>query len=194
MQIENVSNSLKRYGTLIFSTRLADRICNKMSILNHQNFLTAHGSILSTCLTIQTKVQLVDEMKNKHGGFEVGLQVFQDSQLTFVQDQALLDMIFNSNAQLIYSWRITHQKDIFRNDFDRRFKFLTFSFLEFSWAMAAVKCQEYGMTLPHLKNQEMMEQFVMYILDKYLFPTYVLFIGLLKKVTKLMNTFLVIFF
>ena len=148
----------------------------------------------STCLTIETKVQLVDEMKNKHGGFEVGLQVFQDSQLTFVQDQALLNKTFSSNAQLIYSWRITHQKRIYRNDFDGRFKLLTFSFHEFSWVMAAAKCQEYGMTLPHLKNQEMTEQFVIYILDKYILPTYVLFIGLLKKVTKLTNIFLVFLF
>ena len=47
--------------------------------------------------------------------------------------------------------------------FKSKFKLLAFSAMKYSWMMAAEKCYEYGMTLPHLENERKTNEFVLYI-------------------------------
>ena len=66
--------------------------------------------------------------------------------------------------------------------FKNKFQLLKFAGMKFSWMMAAEKCHQYGMTLPHLQNEEKTREFILYIHNKYVLPIYTLFVGLVTKV------------
>ena len=63
-----------------------------------------------------------------------------------------------------------------------QFKFLKYFGTKYSWMIAAEKCEEYGMTLPHLQNERKTREFITYTLNDYELPTYALFVGLVNKV------------
>ena len=98
----------------------------------------------------------------------------------FHVDVQFLNVISN-DTKLVYQW--THdQTSRGNNKYTNDFKQLLFYENKYSWAMAAAQCKEYGMILPHFQNEKSTREFVSFILNEYMLPTYALFIGLVKKV------------
>ena len=179
---KNRTEFLSRYGSLKVVSNPRERMCSKMKREEFKNFLIVFMEDIITCATLQSTVELVHELRNSKGQFEIGLQVFEDARVTLTPTEKLFMIETTGSLHLYYKWTYHKERNYFKEDFDKRLKLLNFTSREFSWTMAAAKCNEIGMTLPHLKDAETTRQFVIHVLEKYILPIYVLFIGLMKKV------------
>ena len=174
---DSMTGNISNYGILAFSSNPLQNICN-------QNLGEKHDATVKffkiTCSTLETTVNLNTKLLNKQKEFEVGLQKFEDPKVKFYPDMKL---IFDE-IKLLCIW---NQEKIMRVDdvyFKSKFKLLKFAGMKYSWMMAAEKCQEYGITLPHLQNKRKTREFILFILNEYALPIYALFVGLVTKVCK----------
>ena len=179
---KNATKFLSRYGNLTAVSNPRERMCSKMEQKKFKNFLLIFIEDIITCASLETTVELVDKLLNREMQFEIGLQVFEDARVTLRPAEELLRIGTTNNVHLYSKWYYHKQSDYYKEDFDKRLKLLNFTSHEFSWIMAAEKCKEHGMTLPHLKGEETTQEFVIHLLEKYILPIYVPFIGLMKKV------------
>ena len=171
---------LERYGRLEFRTNPLKKMCYEMKKNEHDTILSIFLKVIKTCVEIITTVEFNTKILNKNKKFRIGLQIFQNSHGLFIPDRNMLAL--NSNYfNLEYKWLVSKQSKLYKTDFDNRIKLLSFT-SPYSWMMAIEKCNEYGMSLPHFSESETIKEFIMYILHKYSLPTYLLFIGLTKKV------------
>ena len=118
-------------------------------------------------------------LKEKH--LKWGFRQFENAEILYYPD-ASINLISNE-TRLFYNW-ISYENVKYNNyRFKNRYKLLNFAKWKYSWIMAKVKCQEYGMTLLHLQNERRTRQLVSYIFDEYALPSHVMFIGLIRKVS-----------
>ena len=181
---ENMTELLSSYGHLKVVSNPRERMCSKMKRKKFKNFLALFMEDIRTCATLETTVTLVNKLLNREKQFEIGLQIFEDARVTLMPTKKLLMIGSTSNLHIYPKWSYHKQRDEYKDNFDKRLRLLNFTSHEFSWTMAAVKCKELGMTLPHLKDEETTRQFVIHVLEKYVLPIYALFIGLIKKVNE----------
>ena len=179
---KNATEFLSMYGNFTVVSNPRERMCSKMEQKKFKNFLLIFMEDIITCASLETTVELVGKLLNREMQFEIGLQVFEDARVTLRPTEELLRIGTTNNVHLYSKWYYHKQSDYYKEDFDKRLKLLNFTSHEFSWIMAAEKCKEHGMTLPHLKDEETTQEFVIHVLEKYILPIYVLFIGLMKKV------------
>ena len=178
---KNATEFLTRYGNLTVVSNPRERMCSKMKQKFFKKILLLFMEDIITCASFETTVELVDKLLNREKQFEIGFQVFEDATVTLIPAEKLSMIGITSNVHLYYKWYY-HKGIITRKILIKGLKLLNFTSREFSWTMAAEKCNELGMTLPHLKDEETTREFVMHILEKYILPIYALFIGLMKKV------------
>ena len=130
------------------------------------------------CSTLKTTVNLNKKLLSKQKEYEIGLQMFEDPKVIFYPDMKL---IFDE-MKLLYSWNQEKIMSDYDNYFKNKFKLLKFAGMKYPWMMAAEKCHQYGMTLPHLQNEGKTREFILYILNKYALPIFTLLVGLVTKV------------
>ena len=171
---------IENFGRLEFKTSPLLKMCTEMKKSRYKNFLYLFLENIKTCAELITTVELNNKILNRGNKFRIGLQIFHDSHCVFIPDKTLL-ALDTKTFSLEYKWFISKQDKVYQNHFDKRIKLLRFTFTH-SWAMAAEKCNKYGMSLPHFSDEKSITEFTMYVLNKYSLPTYFLFIGLTRKV------------
>lgn len=166
--LENVDNC----GFLAFISHLTG-ICNMRSVdFFHQVFIdkTFQCPILKAVSYLDSKT-----MKNR-SVFELGFQKFDIPNIIYYVN-------VSSNRTLLYKWEPNSNiKNNNYTNFRETLKLLQYVDSKYSWVMAAAKCKEYNMTLPHFESERSTKKFVSYILNEFTLPTYSLFIALIYKV------------
>ena len=186
--LENFTENIYEYGLLVFQSNPTYRMCTKMKLPEHHQRLLMLGAI-KTCASLRTTIPILPSHLTQKGSFRIGYQVFQETQIKFHQTKNLYSLIQSKNirAHLIYKWHSLETSSRSWKHYDKNLKLLNFTSREHSWLSAAQMCHKYGMTLSHLMDEKSTNQLVLYLLEKYILPTYALFVGLVRKVS--MNGF-----
>ena len=179
--LRNFSKNFSSYGDLVVSSSLT-KICiqdeYKRAFYNYYEGI--FRSNFQQCATIQTTVNFNTKLLTTRT-FEVGHQMLENVEIIYYPDVKI--KLLSTETRLMYNWipyeNVKHNDNRFNKI---KYKLLNFIKSKFSWRMATSKCQEFGMTLPHLENERKTKEFVAYILNEYALPPYAMFVGLVTKV------------
>ena len=176
----NVIGNVMDYGNLVFWSNPSKMCRQKRGIPYHLIF---HS--VPPCSTVITTVNLNTKLLNERKEFEIGFTKFKNATILFYPHNSI--KLMSNISSLVYTWisngNIKNQTETFKT----RYKLINFAELNYSWTMAADKCKEFGMTLPHLENEKTTREFVSYILNEYALLIYALFVGLVRKVRILIH-------
>ena len=109
----------------------------------------------------------------------MGFQNFENAKIIYYPDASI--KLLSTETRLNYNWISYENAKHNDNQLKSKYKLLNFAKVKYSWRMATAKCQEFGMTLPHLENERRIRELVSYMLNKYALPAYVMFVGLVTK-------------
>ena len=136
--LENFTEYIHECGILVFQSNPTHRMCTKMKQQKYQRTLTMWSAI-KTCATLRTTVPILASHLTQNGGFRMGYQVFQGTQIKFHQTVKLYSLIQRNNltAHLFYKWRSLEYSKSNWNHYDKTLRVLNFTSEEHSWLSAA---------------------------------------------------------
>ena len=143
-----------------------------------------HSNWSTTCAVLKTNTVLIATSSQGSHVFEIGYRIFQNTHIIF---QPSVNLIYflktnNKSINLRYRWKFHQLRKNKGLYYQRKIKSLHFAAQHFSWEMAAAKCREYHMTLPHLRDEGSTQELVLHVQNDYLPPMYAMFVGLVTKV------------
>ena len=171
--VSDINHSNDSSSFLIFYSD-PSKMCSKRKREKYMSFILNFQMPL--CATLQTTVNLNTKLLTKRKTFVVGLQKFENAKINYYPDASI--KLTSNKSILLYNWIPYENVKCNKN----KYKLLYFSKLKYSWIMAEAKFQEYGMALLHLENERRPRELVSFIFHEYTLPSYIIFIGLVRKV------------
>ena len=169
--LKNYTKYFSSYGDLVFSSDQI-KICEQDKIQEYTQYFNVLGLLLEQCATLETTINLNTKLLTNRKIFEVGFQNFENAKIICYPDASI--QFLSTETKLNYDW-ISCEDEMHNSQYKTKYKLLNFVKLKYSWRMAAAKCQESGMTLPHLENEKRTKELISYILNEYALPAYVMF-------------------
>ena len=178
-------------GRVLFSTTpiqmcdkdKIDQIDSRPEYLSNQP-RRLHSNWSTTCAILKTETILTTTSSQGSHIFEIGYRIFENTNVLFEPCLNLINFLYTNKKaiSLKYKWKFHQMRKKKGLYYRSKIKSLHFAEQEFSWEMAAAKCREYHMTLPHLQNEDSTQELMLRIQNDYMTPIYAIFVGLVTKV------------
>ena len=169
------------FGVLMLTTEGKPQMCDArfqtgmsvvVPVFNSLGLQTPERLRFHTCAHLYTGVRIDSKFINRRDAFEVGFQLFNDTEMSFHS----LDPIINT-TNITYHWKLIKYTDTSHN-----IRLLNFTSEKHSWLRALSECKRRGMTLTHLMDRKSTMELVAKILHTFMSPPFAFFVGLIQKV------------
>lgn len=180
---------MDNYGYLIFNSHPTKRLCNITQIKEFERTYHYHYKLQKQvqCYPFKTVAHLNSALLKDTKMFQLGFLKFDTPSITYYANMSLTHRI--NTCELHYKWIPSKKiEEKHFNKFQSTLKLLQYVDEKYSWEMAATKCKDFGMSLPHFYNERSTRQFVSFILNQFPLPTHSLFIGLIYKASSVTVT------
>ena len=171
-----------QFGHVVFSTNI-DRLCDTDKIKEAKRHHRSNPLDVSSnvsCAVLKSETVLHVKTNRGVNFFELWYKFCDDTSL-FFRPSSFVNNGTRTKKKFItfqYSWFLNKEMDNWQQNITMYY----FPSEMFSWKIAMERCLQDNRTLPHFKDKISALDFTMMILNKFDYPTFATFIGLISKV------------